>query len=249
MRIFITLTLIMTCSFVFGQDVEAVFQQANALSKEGNTEGAISKYKSVETSGMMSVDLYYNLGTSYLKSNDVPNAVLYLEKAHKADPSNANIKHNLEVARSQIDSEIIEVPDFILLRLWRGVCKVFSPLLWFIFQIVLGMVLIYGIYNWKLGDTGAQKFKGFVVTVSSMMLLLFCISAGFTADKMANNSSTAILMKSVDLKSGADDRSETLTNLSEGVKLRINDQIGDWYKVQLINKEEGWIKVEDVSLI
>ncbi len=251
MRILLTLSFIFSLTFGFAHDSNPaeLFEQANKLSAEGKLSEALSKYKSIEDMGLASSDLHFNMGTTYLFSNNISHAVLYLEKAHKADPSNTDLKHNLEIARSQIDSDIIEVPDFVLLRVWRGVSKLFSPLLWFILQVIFGLILIYGIYNWKLKDTSALKLRGFSMSIVALTLLIFCICAGFTADKMANKKDTAILMNSGDLKSGADDRSDTLTRLSEGVKLKINDQIGDWYKVQLINKEEGWVKKSEVDLI
>ena len=46
-----------------------------------------------------------------------------------------------------------------------------------------------------------------------------------------------------------DNRSDEIENLSAGVKVKILDTIDDWYKVSLVNKEQGWIKVEAVELI
>lgn len=228
---------------------EGLYSEANKLIAEGNIDEGISKYREIEEMGLSSTGLYFNLGTSYLNVDNISYAVLYLEKAHKSDPSNNDIKHNLEIARSRIDSDLVEVPDFILLRIWRGISSTFTPFLWFIFQIIFGVAFVFGIYTWKLRDSSRVKLKGFALALGSLILLLFSISAGFTADKMVNESDSAILMKAVALKSGADDRSDTLASLSQGVKLKINDKIGDWYKVQLINKEEGWIKVSDVHLI
>jgi len=252
MKFLVMCGLLFSVSFGYAQEnLEAseIFKEANKLSSDGDLSKAIAKYKVLEDMDLSSADLYYNMGSTYLMDNDFTYAVLYLERAHKIDPSNKNVNHNLEIARSNIDSDIIEVPDFILLRIWRGVSKIFSPIVWFSIQLLFGMMMIFGIYNWKLKTSSKEKLKGFSISVISIALLLFSLCAGFTSDKMFHRNDTAILLKSGDLKSGADDRSDTLSNLSGGVKLRIKDQIGEWYKVQLINKEEGWVKVSDVGLI
>lgn len=49
--------------------------------------------------------------------------------------------------------------------------------------------------------------------------------------------------------SAADERSEKKENLSEGVKVKIVDQIDNWYKVLLMNKESGWIEQGQIEII
>ena len=250
MRFLVFFACIILSHSTFAQSNDGkLFEKATKLSMEGKHGEAIDIYKSIEDKGLSSATLHYNMGTSYLNQNEIAYAVLYLEKAHLTDPSNSNIKHNLEVARSKVDSDIIEIPDFILLRIWRKCANVFSPMIWFILQILLGLILVFGAYKWKFAQQSQAKLKGFTTMGITMILLFLSIAFGFTSESMAHQKDVAILMKPGDLRSGADDRSEALTYLSEGVKLKIRDKIGDWYKVQLLNKEEGWVKVADVLLV
>lgn len=251
MKIFIYTILLFTCSVSFSQEVnpDQLYAEAVALLEEEAYSEAIEKFKQVEALGLTSSYMHYNQGTAYLKLGDVANSVLYLERAFRSEPSNADIRHNLELARSNIDSEIIEIPDFILVRIWRSIAGLFSPVIWFIIEILLAIGLLFGLYKWKFSKVESTRLKGFVAGLVCLGLLLIAILAGYTSDRMVHHKETGILMVSTDLHMGADERSDAINSLSEGVKVKVIDRIGEWYRVQLINKEEGWLKVNDITLI
>ena len=46
-----------------------------------------------------------------------------------------------------------------------------------------------------------------------------------------------------------DDISPEVTEVGEGIKVWITDELGDWYKVVLRDKDEGWIKKSEVEVI
>jgi tetratricopeptide (TPR) repeat protein len=61
---------------------------------EGNPESAILKFRSI-VSTETSEDLYYYLGSAYLKVNDLENAKLWLQKTAKVTPRNPHVHDNL----------------------------------------------------------------------------------------------------------------------------------------------------------
>ena len=48
-----------------------------------------------------SADIYYNLGNSYYKNKNIAKAVLNYERALLMNPGDADIRFNLEMARSK----------------------------------------------------------------------------------------------------------------------------------------------------
>ena len=47
------------------------------------------------------IHIYYNLGNSYYKADDIARAILNYERALLLEPGNADIRANLEIARSK----------------------------------------------------------------------------------------------------------------------------------------------------
>jgi len=73
--------------------------------------------------------------------------------------------------------------------------------------------------------------------------------AGNSAYTQLHSTDQGIAIAVTTLRSGADERAESIEDISEGVKVNILDTIGDWYKVSLMNKEQGWIHAAQVEII
>lgn len=251
MKNIVSILLVLLACSCFSQEKkgEDLYKEAYALLEKEAYSEALDLFIKIEEGGLTSSEMQFNQGTAYLKLGNVAESVLYLERAFRADPSNADIRKNLSIARNMVDSDIVEIPDFILLRAWRAISGALSPLVWFGFELLLGILFVFGLYKWKFSSVQKNRLKGFAIGLISLGVFLIATFAGITSDRMAHQKDIGILMRSTDLHIGADERSDTLTYLSEGVKIKVKDKIGEWVKVQLINKEEGWLKVEDVEIL
>ena len=70
---------------------------------------AIQIYESLLRKGE-SADVYYNLGNSYYKINEIAKAILNYEKALLLQPGNGDIRANLEIARGKTVDKVEVVP-------------------------------------------------------------------------------------------------------------------------------------------
>jgi len=82
-----------------------------------------------------------------------------------------------------------------------------------------------------------------------LLISLISLFAGNDKRRSLNHESKAILMEISKLHEGPDERSEKVYELKAGTKIIILDHIDDWLKVELINKEIGWVKDENIGLI
>lgn len=71
---------------------------------------AIQIYESLLTKGE-AAEIYYNLGNSYYKTDDIAKAILNYERALLLQPGNADVRANLEIARSKTIDKVVSVPD------------------------------------------------------------------------------------------------------------------------------------------
>lgn len=239
---------LLVSSSLIGQE-DQLFSTANAAYKQADYKKAISTYLELVSSGKVSAELYYNLGNAYLKDEQVGSAILYYERALRLNPSDGNIQKNLELAREEVATPITEVPEFFILRIWKAFARIFSPLIWMIIQVLLALLLLCGIYLWRLVPDEKQKMKGFLIMLFSFLILLVAYFAGRSASYELSRKDAGIIMTNDSLRSGPDSRADEIEPLSSGVKVRVLDSIDEWYKVSLVNKEQGWIRKSAIELI
>ncbi len=247
-RILLSILLFSWASCLIGQEDE-LFRQGNEAYKAKDFALALEQYKELVNQGFTSPELHHNLANTYFKSGQLGKAILYFEKAYRAKPSDKNIKQNLAIAREEIDSPVIEIPEFFLVRYWKGFSGILSPIFWQILQFIATLAFLYGIYIWRMKDTEAHKLKGFMIMLGALLVMLLFFFAGQTAQNQLTNRDSAIIMNTSTLMSAPDARSEEKTTLSEGVKVRIIDGIDDWYKVTLMNKDQGWVSKAALEVI
>jgi len=245
----VIVSIILCCFGLISFAQEDFFVEGNEAYKNGAYAKAIENYTKVLNQELASPELYYNLGNAYFKNQELGKAILYFEKAYKAKPSDNNIKQNLNLAREEIDSPVLEIPEFFLLRYWKTLAGIFPTILWNLLQLVFALLFLFGIYNWRMGATEESKLKGFSKAAIGLVLIVLTFFAGRTAYKQSTSQDTAIVIGVTKLMSAPDTRSEEKENLSEGVKIKILDQIDDWYKVLLMNKEHGWVVKSQVGVI
>lgn len=231
------------------EDHTEIFKQANKAYLEGEYSKAIESFTALTSQGYNSTALFYNLGNAYMKNDKLAQAILHYEKALKLSPNDEDIKNNLELAKEKVDTPVLEIPDFLPLRIWKSIASGLSANLWMVFQILLGIAILVGVYLWRISLETSKRSRGLLIVVSSLILFLFCYAAGRTSHSLDTLSEVGIIMDKTSLMGGPEKRSEEKEVLHPGVKVKIMDRLDDWYQVQLMNKDEGWVSQEVVEMI
>ena len=71
---------------------------------------SVEMYENILKNEGESSDIYYNLGNSYYKMNNIAKAVLNYERALLLQPGNSDIRANLEVARAKTIDKVEPTP-------------------------------------------------------------------------------------------------------------------------------------------
>ena len=238
--VIIFLSLLAICGM--SQSPQESFSESNRTYEAGNFDQAFQGYQKLIKEGNVSKELFYNYANTAFQLDKKAIAILYFEKAIRLAPGDKNIKNNLSIARESIDTEIIDIPDFLPVRMWKGFSSFLSPLIWFVLQLLLGIAIVFSIYKWRISPNPSQKLKGFYSLIVSSLMFVLCFFAHQTSYKLLHQDDIGIVMQKTQLKSAPDTRSDDLKSLSEGVKIHIQDQIDNWVKVVLTNQEKGWIE-------
>lgn len=247
--VFILLTVALLFIVPLGAQQEQ-FDKANNAYNDGDFKLSIELYEGILTGGEESADLYLNLGNAYLKSGALGEAILHYEKGLKIDDTHQVLAQNLKYANKQITTPITAIPDFFLSRYWKGLTSSFGSTGWAAVQILLFIIIAITVGVWLLGKQLKHKKLAFYSLIFSTVLLLISFLAGTQAYNAEQNASHAVVLsESAKLLTGASSQSELILNISEGTKVRLIDRIDDYYKIQLLDKEIGWISINEIEAI
>ncbi len=234
--------LLFTAAFVWANPAEQQLQVANETYRAGNFEESTKQYEALLEQGYRSEALYYNLANSYFRLGRQGRAVLNYERALMLDPTDADTQHNLRVLRSRLPDDIEVLPEFFLEKWWRNISLSLSAESWGTFALVCLWLGVGGLILWLLGKKRQLKKNGFAAGV---ILLVFSGLAFVLANyhhQLDQNSGRGVVMQSrAAMHSAPDDESQVIRELHEGATILIVDKIGDWYKIALLNGEEGWL--------
>ena len=92
MKIFLVIFSILLSS---NQKVDEIFIQSNNYYTNGNYEAALDGYLEIINSGFESSELYFNLGNTFYKLNNIPESNFYFEKALAISPNDFDVITNL----------------------------------------------------------------------------------------------------------------------------------------------------------
>ncbi|MFH1121698.1 MAG: tetratricopeptide repeat protein [Bacteroidota bacterium] len=227
---------------------QADIDKANKAYMAGFYENAITIYEKVINDGMVSPELYYNLGNAYFKTNNLPSSILNYERALKFAPGDEDIVYNLGVANSRIVDKIEILPELFYIRWWKIIKTWFSPDGWAITGIASFSLLFIIAALFLLSRSVAGR-KGYFIT--GIILLLVNIISGVIAWQTYQDSrqqnSAIVFTPTLPVKSSPDESSIDLFVIHEGLKVMIMDKLGEWNEIKIANGSKGWVKADNLE--
>lgn len=227
----------------------SLMSQGNTDLEQGNYAKAVSSYAQVLEGGEESIALYLNLGKAYYEQDSFAKALLTFERGLKRYAHQKDLKNNLEVVNDQRDTEIIPIEDFFLQRWWKRSYTTLSADIWGTLTLLILLVLVVGIYLRLFGNGKLKRMFSNTTFTALILVFFFCFVNGRSKRYVEDNYTQAILLKSASLMTAPDKRSDRAYQLTPGEKLQILDQIGQWYKVALLNKQIGWVHKDQIGMI
>lgn len=232
-------------SALLAGQAEELFRQGNEAFQKNDFEKAAQLYEQVLETGYRSPELEYNLGNAYFRQTSTGKAILHYERALVLAPNDADVKHNLALARQQVEGEIETLPEFFLTVWWRQLRDIAGSGTWGILALVLGWAGAAGLVLWQLGKTRKMKKAGFVTGLVCCMLCLLPLSLALSRVKYEAGTGFAIIVgPAATLRSAPDEAGSDIWQLHEGMKVKLQDQLGGWWQVKLENGEVGWLQGE-----
>ena len=235
---------------LYAGDNQSIIAKANDAYSVGNFEEAIGLYEQVLKNDYEAPQLYYNLGNSYFKTNNLPAAILNYERATRLATDDEDIAFNLKLANLKTLDKTESIPPLFFKAWWNSFARLFPGDQWAIISIVSFWICILSFCAYI--TTNKVNYKKMFFWFSTLLLLLaiFSFTYAYQGYKVASSNDEAIVFSaSVTVKSSPDENGTDLFVLHEGTKVVILDGIGEWNKIKLSDGSVGWLRSEAVEII
>ena len=236
--------------FVAQTSTQSLFENANVLYKEGKFNEAVKIYKEIEAKDSVSATLYFNLGNSYYKLNNVANTIYNYEKALLIDPLHEDAANNLEFARRMTIDNIEELPKTFLQRLEVNYLQKLSYNQWAKLAIAfsfLGAILFLLFYFSNISN---KKRIYFVTSIFSFLLLIVSVFITYHQYQKAINTKYAIIFSpKTSVNNAPTLNSDEIFELHEGTKVSVLDTVDNWMKIKLTDGKIGWVTSKNLKML
>ena len=217
----------------------------------GDFAGALQDWEEIRSAGLMSRELYYNLGNAYFKDGQLAQSILWYERALRLDPSDADVRYNLEYARSLCQDKIDEVPEIFFRQWGHALCYLLPSNVWAVIGLV-GLALFIGcVLLYLLGSTPGRRKLGFFAGIVALLIALLGWEFAQWQRQEALRQDMGIVMRPVSSvkSSPSETGAKDLFILHEGTRVKVLDNVSGFSNIELADGRQGWIPAKDLEVI
>ncbi len=230
---------------------DSLWNEGVAAYSAGRWNDAAVAWEGIYDAGIRGSELYYNLASAYFKLGETGKAILFYERALKEDPSDKDVRYNLEFARGMTQDRIEDVPEFILKTWIKKATYLFSSDLWAVLSILFFAGALALLLLFLLGSSSGARRTGFFTGIAALLIAVFCFAAASSQRADASRKDEAIVMRPVSSvkSSPSSDSAKDLFILHEGTTVKILDEVDLWMNIELSDGRQGWIATKDIEII
>lgn len=224
--------------------------QGDSAYMRNDYASAIQIYESLLTKGE-AAEIYYNLGNSYYKTDDIAKAILNYERALLLQPGNADVRANLEIARSKTIDKVVSVPDIFFVTWTKSLINCLSVDAWAKLGVAFFILLLVSFSLFFFSKQIVWKKSGFIAGI--VFLIFVVLSNVFASEQkteLMNRNNAIILSPSVTVRSTPSESGTSLFVLHEGHKIEIKDNsMREWKEIRLEDGKVGWVPASAIEMI
>ena len=235
--------------FTSNQTIDDLFQKSNEYYTNGDYQNAVNGYLDVLDSGFESSELYFNLGNSFYKLNNIPDSNFYYEKAKSISPNDEDILTNLIFAKNLRIDKIEILPTTQMQNFKLSILNLLSEKGWAISLISLIWCMSFTFIFYIISKD--SKFKRLFFTISIVLMILSSLTLFISLEKkkLSTIKYAIVYDKEIEVWSEPNNISELKFLLHEGTKVKQLDVIEDWVNIQLENGTLGWIQSSSLRVL
>ncbi len=246
-KIYLIFALFASITMAYGQNKA----QADSAYINNDFAGAAELYEGILANEGESADIYYNLGNSYYKMDNIAKAVLNYERALLLNPADSDIRFNLELAQSKTVDKVTPISEVFFISWMKALINSMNEKGWSQIAILSFLLSLSGLVLYFFGKKIGLKKIGFL---SAIFFLFICIVTNSFASTQKNelqsHDNAIIMAPSVTVRSTPNEGGTELFILHEGRKVTIKDDtMKDWKEIQLEDGNAGWVPASVIEII
>lgn len=212
---------------------------------QGYYQQALAGYAQLVAAGVENAKLYYNLGNTSFRLNDLGQAILCYRRGLRLEPGNRQLQANLSYARSQRVDQINVSSQRALwsqLFFWHDELSL---------QTQWSLALVAYLLAWS--GAGAHLFwrrATLLWGLAGAACLVFTASTLLTHYQHSARHAGVIVAAEVVVRKGNGESyaPQFPQPLHAGTEFEVLEERGPWLAIQLDNGASGWIRRESASL-
>ena len=225
-----------------------VYNDANALYRQGKYNTAAIRYEEVVSRGVRNGYVFFNLGNAYFKAGEIGKAILAYERALRLMPGDEDVLANLSFVNALKEDrnpdEDVNLPTRVLMSVYRMLSANVLAVLCAICLFVSSAAAVFWLYS----SSRRSLWIGLLVLAG----LGFCGSGALLTYRVyaeASGSDAIVMVEEVQGRSGPGDDYLLVFEIHEGTKVAIQRVEDRWCLVRLPDGIGGWVPGDAVEKI
>lgn len=225
------------------------FGEANKQYDDAEYKKAATMYLALTEIHPYSAELWYNLGNAYYKAGKNGYAVAAYRKAHKLNPTDKDIRFNLDFVVAKTADKISPKPKSFIVRQTDMVADLFTSGGWAFASLLFACIGLVSMLVYIFLKNYTAKKVGLVSALLFWIGSFFLLALAGHRYYYALDSYAIVVSSHADVLSEPNSNGTRLLLLNEGATLDYKERSGDWVKVELPNGTQGFVKTSEVEII
>jgi len=242
---FLLLFLLLAASFLplAADTSDPELDAANRAFTYGSYDEAAGLFQKIIAARGYSAALCFNLANAEAKANHPGLAMLNYERARYLAPGDADINHNLQLARQQAGLD----PNSY--RWWEVLMRSINWTVWLVLMVACLSLLLFAVVGTalKLPSPTLRTTFRLIFFIGTPLLLIFCFvelaCIGF------NNRVEGVIIapKAANLLLSPIDGAEKIGTIPEGELVTVEGQHDKYFRIEARDHHFGWVQQQDIE--
>lgn len=229
--------------------IDEAWKRGNDAYFRGDYAAAVAAYSEIDRQGIVSSDLFVNLGLAHHRQGHLGRAIWAFERAVALEPDADDARFNLTQIRRQSERRAVDkIEGAQADPLWIALVTALPTSIetWLFLALYLGFFAL--LFARRRADEdmraplwAAAALVGLGAALSGTLL--------FGRAMLDRIPFAIVLPDEVAVKEGADPNYRTSFQIHAGLKVRLLDRDHEWVRIRLPNGLEGWVRDTAVGRI